>query len=255
VAQVQELAVKKETNTFNQFYGHRFSVGEGSGGKPAAVLDNMTSSVLRAAKVGELIIVFGEIGTDADLITVFDHSGLKKCIWMLCYSPSLSPDGRYIAFRRFFPRTSDLIYIGDRLGVLSIREIGPGATPCLTGKYPPDDLGTNIYPLKPTPGPRFWTPLIWSKESKSLTFLQLLTPDTYILGRSSLNASRWLTTLSPAQLLRVNKNDSSTDQQINSFYQDAASGLFVVETESQHKIGGALRQKVMFDPDTLLPLS
>jgi hypothetical protein len=61
--------------------------------------------------------------------------------------------------------------------------------------------------------------------------------------------------LSPAQLLRVNKNDSSTDQQINSFYQDAASGLFVVETESQHKIGGALRQKVMFDPDTLLPLS
>ena len=61
----------------------------------------MRSSILRAARVGELIIVLGEIGTDADLITVFDHRGLKKFIEMVCYSPSLSLDGRYVAFSRF----------------------------------------------------------------------------------------------------------------------------------------------------------
>lgn len=96
----------------------------GPNGKPAAALDNMRSSILRAARVGELIIVLGEIGTDADLITVFDHRGLKKFIEMVCYSPSLSLDGRYVAFSRFFPRTSDPIYIRNTLGVLSIREIG-----------------------------------------------------------------------------------------------------------------------------------
>jgi len=252
---LEELTAKQVSSTPNQYYGLSFEVSVPS--KEVVLnLNNETTHVYRAVRVRDAVVVLGGIGSEADLITIFTGNQLRQCLELLCYNPSLSPDGLRVAFRRFFPRTTESSLVRDRVAVLDIAAVMRGAVPCITKRIfaPPDDLGVNVYPPNPKPGQRFFAPIIWSNDSRSFFFVQTVNENSYVVGRASNgDGGKWQVFLSQTQM--SGGPTESSHLQVSAFHWDSAGSLVVETSERNSEDEAGTKVSTLFDPETLSPNS
>jgi len=258
VAQVRELPFVKTSNTFNKQYGLRFEIGTKDDGQPAVVLDNETTDIVRSVALRGYIVVFGAIGTAADLVTFFDEGNGHEIAELICYNPTLSPDGEYIAFRRFFPRSTYWKIIEDKLAVLEIADLRrpPGGRDSQLPVHKSEDLGHTVYPPTSEPGALFFGKLRWATGSSSFYFIQQSANGTqYIVGRCKLQSgTNWHVDLSNPQSYTAEADPPSTTGMITSFGYDS-SGMLVVRFNKQKSPDEpAIQEDAFFNPDTLKAL-
>ncbi len=229
----------------NKDFGFRFTIQDRSGIE-VAVLDNSTTSIIKAMSSRGLVIVLGWTQI-ANLITVFKAPGKAECLELLCYDAHLSPDAEYVSFRRFFPPTTSSQLVRDTVAVLSMSAVRENRVPCLTriGSAPPTDLGVNIYPQHPHSGYRILGDFIWEGNSRSFFFLDTRPPTGYLLVRADLTGTQWSTKTSSLEVV------PGLPMLINRFSTDGAGHLVV---EAQREGAPPTKYQTIYDPQSLSPL-
>ena len=80
---------------------------------------NMSTDIHRIALSKDRLIVFGEVGSAMHTVTILDLKSQQEVDFLMCFFPELSETGRYLIYKRFYPRfsppqvQSDLILIYD----------------------------------------------------------------------------------------------------------------------------------------------
>jgi len=129
------------------------------------------------------IAVVGEVSSSGKEVVVYDKKGHKQLDKFLCYQPTISPNGAYIAFTKFFPghfvteqQASNYAMLYDlKSGAVSNRAIG-------TGVDEMEDVGSLLYPQlngSPENGASAGLPVhtfmsdnyFWSQDSAKVLFL------------------------------------------------------------------------------------
>ena len=262
-SQVRDLPFKQTSQTLNEHYGFKFDIGEGAPGYPAAVLDNESTNVQRSVAVGSHIIVFGSIGSAAGLVTFFDGNSGAAVAELISYNAALSPGGQYIAFRRFFPRSTEFALVRDTIAVLAVADLprAPAVQAASAGSHKraapvlDETLGHDLYPPQPEPGSLFFGRLIWAERSNVFYFAQHKKPNSYVVGRAAVEENGWWRlTLSRPQLFKDETTNREAPGEISAFDLDAA-GMICVGMETWATPGSSpAEERAFFDPRTLEPL-
>lgn len=123
-----------------------------SGARKQFVASSFISQANKAVLVGNHLVVTGFINGDLDDITIVDLLGEKTIEDIWCYSPTVSPDHRYIAYVRFFPThpgpypgfTSDVYLIYDLAASPNANRVPPPwPSPINDHIY----VGVPVYPI------------------------------------------------------------------------------------------------------------
>ena len=69
-----------------------------------AIIKSGLRSVDSWATFGEKLILLGEVNSNVKMVTVLDTSKFEAIESFFAFEPMLSPSGRYVAFRKFYPR-------------------------------------------------------------------------------------------------------------------------------------------------------
>lgn len=137
-----------------------FEVTRKSGETSPFVLENLTQSVQNLHLFGDKLAVFGSVDSSiSGGVTIVDLEGLQVLDFLLCYHPEPSSTGRYIVYRKFYPRfapsevRSDLVLVYDLARSPQENRLGSDPIP---GEFRPDrpehfgsseKVGFPIYPL------------------------------------------------------------------------------------------------------------
>jgi hypothetical protein len=121
---------------------------EQNGERQDLQLSNETVNLDSLEVVGDLLVVFGDAGTSADVVTVFDMKRGRSVGSFLCWWPQLSATGRYIIAVQFYPRmsdpgaTSNVVVVYDLKGLESGPKVTDQGDAGLRAIYPPESVGT-----------------------------------------------------------------------------------------------------------------
>ena len=153
----------------------------------AVMLSNGTAQVRQVRVSGERIVVVGWMnGSLASEVTVLDRASGRLVDTFWCYEPSLSPDGRHIAFVKFFP-SHFIDQWESQYRLYDLSRDAESNRPALRDAEPSDsrgplvDVGIALYPLVPTELDRSEIPsgqehertsaFGWSADSRRLGFV------------------------------------------------------------------------------------
>lgn len=73
----------------------------------SGIIRSQIATIEDARLVGQKALVIGSTGKST-IISVIDLSSMKEIDRIRCYDASFSPSGRYIAYKKFYPRNSTL---------------------------------------------------------------------------------------------------------------------------------------------------
>ena len=128
--------------------------------KPSSfVLSNLTTQVRKLDIYQDRLVVYGSVESKASCLTVVDLQRGEELDFLLGYHPQRSSTGRYVIYRKFYPRfsppevQSDLILIYDLARNPNENRKGGGSSPVGLRVGSPEHLlaservGYPIYPL------------------------------------------------------------------------------------------------------------
>jgi len=132
----------------------------GTTNKPASfVLSNLTTQVRKLDIYQDKLVVYGSVESKASGLTVVDLQRGEELDFMLGYHPQRSSTGRYVIYRKFYPRfsppevQSDLVLIYDLARSPNENRLGGESSPVGLRVGSPEHLlaservGYPIYPL------------------------------------------------------------------------------------------------------------
>jgi len=112
-------------------------------------LANRTTEIRKTETYGHYLVVIGSIGTTAVIVTVLDLSGGGEKLSFLCWYADVSPERRFIVFKRFHPRFTDADLISDVIGVVDLDALPKERQVMATNPddtVPPFSAGHPVYP-------------------------------------------------------------------------------------------------------------
>jgi hypothetical protein len=128
-----------------------------SGEQETLVIRDETSSI-ESIRLGEgsSLVFFGEVGRSAHDVNIFDVATGKLRDSFLCYGCQMSPSGKYLLFKHWYPRfaerflTSDVLLIYDLSSTPAANRIGGSVETDAVGHpvFPQDAVGHPIFPQK-----------------------------------------------------------------------------------------------------------
>ena len=165
------------------------TVPVGDGREPRVLhLRNRTTDIRDVGAYRRYLTVLGSMGSTAEIVTVMDIITGEQKLVFLCWNPTVSPTGRFIVFKRFYPRFTDPDLISDVIGVVDLEsplEQEQAVTATASASGPRLWAGFPVYPeynlrtarAQPHIGRMRHmvdTPLLW-RDDKTFVLLDIVT--------------------------------------------------------------------------------
>jgi hypothetical protein len=107
---------------------------------------NETTRIRFAHLVDQTVVVLGSVGTSANIVSLFEAATGKEKLRFLCWNPELSPTGKYLAFKRFYPRFTDPEILTESVAILPIASVPAAPEGIAASGLPPMEVGRILYP-------------------------------------------------------------------------------------------------------------
>ena len=162
------------------FHLHAFK--KGTGQEFEATLEIETERVHSVHLVDHTVVVFGELSTHDDIITIYDVATQKVTDTMIGDFATLSPDSFHMVFARFYPRFMPPEIVRSDVAVLYDLRNSPSANR-VPGEKPgnPERVGIPIFPIQNAENrvldpdslnkDHIWGHFVWSDNSTRLGFV------------------------------------------------------------------------------------
>lgn len=151
-----------------------FDIREAGEGEPSTfVLQNLTTEIRKLGLYRDTLLVFGSVGNAGQGVTLVDLQRRREVDFILAYYPRHSLTGRYLIYRKFYPRfappevQSDLVLVYDLARSPRENRLGGEASPVAMRAGSPEHLVASQevgFPIYPLPNVRDRSYRVWVEE-------------------------------------------------------------------------------------------